>query len=82
MGLAIAIPGVLYLHANPIPLGDSEEMTAAFEMIGAEPVITALLQVQNPLYSALAILAVALIAAFYPALRASRGRPVDVLRSL
>ena len=82
IGLAIAIPGVLYVQANPIPLGDSEEMTAAFEMIGAEPFITAVLEAQNPLYSALAILTVALIAAFYPALRASRGRPVDVLRSL
>ena len=82
IGLAIAIPGVLYVQANPIPLGDSEEMTAAFEMIGAEPFITTVLEAQNPLYSALAILTIALIAAFYPALRASRGRPVDVLRSL
>jgi ABC-type lipoprotein release transport system permease subunit len=82
LGLLIAIPLVLYLQANPVSLGDSQEMTAAFEMIGAEPVITAVLHARIPLYSALTILGVALIAAFYPAVRASRGRPVDVLRSL
>ena len=82
LGLLIAIPLVLYLQANPVSLGDSQEMTAAFEMIGAEPVITAVLHARIPLYAALTILGVALIAALYPAVRASRGRPVDVLRSL
>ena len=51
-------------------------------MVGAEPVITAKLQAINPLFSSLTILLVALLAALYPALRASRGKPVDVLRSL
>jgi len=44
--------------------------------------MTAVLQARIPFYSALTILGVAVIAALYPALRASRGRPVDVLRSL
>ena len=82
IGLLVAIPLVLYLQANPISLADSAEMAAAFEMMGAEPVMTAVLQARIPFYSALTILGVALVAALYPALRASRGRPVDVLRSL
>ena len=82
VGLMLAIPVVLYLQANPIPLGDGEEIAAAFEMLGAEPVITAKLQASNPVFSSLMILVVALLAALYPALRASRGKPVDVLRSL
>ena len=78
----MAIPLVLYLQANPISLADSQEMVAAFEVVGAEPLISAKLVASNPLFSGLTILAVALIAALYPALRASRGRPVDVLRSI
>jgi len=82
VGLLVAIPLVLYLQANPISLADSQEMVAAFEVVGAEPLISAKLVASNPLFSGLTILAVALIAALYPALRASRGRPVDVLRSI
>jgi len=81
-GLMLAIPVVLYLQSNPIPLGDDEEIAAAFEMVGSEPVISAKLEASNPLFSSLTILGVALVAALYPALRASRGKPVDVLRSL
>ena len=62
--------------------GDGEEIAAAFEMLGAEPVITAKLQASNPVFSSLMILVVALLAALYPALRASRGKPVDVLHCL
>jgi ABC-type lipoprotein release transport system permease subunit len=36
----------------------------------------------NPIGSAITIFVVAAIAALYPALKASRGRPVDALRSL
>ena len=36
----------------------------------------------NPIGSTVTILGVAMAAALYPALKASRGRPVDVLRSL
>ncbi|MDE0884756.1 MAG: ABC transporter permease [Myxococcota bacterium] len=82
LGLLVAIPGVLYLQANPIPLTNSEEMAAAFAMVGSDPVIYAKLIPENPIFSGLTILLVALLAAFYPAVRASRGKPVDVLRSL
>jgi ABC-type lipoprotein release transport system permease subunit len=57
-------------------------MAAAFEMVGTEPFLAAKIVLMNPVFSALTILCVAVIAALYPALRASRGKPVDVLRSL
>ena len=82
LGLLIAIPVALYLQANPIPLANSAEMAAAFEMVGTEPFLAAKIVLMNPVFSALTILCVAVIAALYPALRASRGKPVDVLRSL
>ncbi len=82
LGLLVAIPLALYLQANPLPITNSEEMAAAFEMIGADPVIYAKLIANNPIFSALTILLVALLAALYPAIRASQGKPVDVLRSL
>ena len=81
IGLAIGIPLVLYFQSNPVLLS-GEEMAAAFELFGAEPVMTWKLKPFNPIGSSLTILGVALVAAFYPAVKASRGRPVDVLRSL
>jgi putative ABC transport system permease protein len=82
LGLLVAIPLALYLQTHPISLANNEEMVAAFEMVGAEPLLSAKLVASNPLFSGLTILVVALVAALYPALRASRGKPVDVLRSI
>ena len=82
LGLLVAIPLALYLQTHPISLANNEEMVAAFEVVGAEPLLSAKLVASNPLFSGLTILVVALVAALYPALRASRGKPVDVLRSL
>ena len=82
LGLLIAIPLALYLQTHPISLANNEEMVAAFEVVGAEPLLSAKLVASNPLFSGLTILVVALVAALYPALRASRGKPVDVLRSI
>jgi len=47
-----------------------------------EPLMTWKLKPLNPIGSTLTILGVAVVAAFYPAVKASRGRPVDALRSL
>lgn len=81
VGLAIAIPLLIYMQANPIPLS-GDEMAQVMEMFGAEPVVTVKLKPLNPIGSSLTIIGLALLAAIYPAVKASRGRPVDVLRSL
>lgn len=79
VGLALAIPLVLYLAAHPIPL---DSMADAWALIGAEPVMTFVLRAGNPVGSTVTILVVAALAALYPAVKASRARPVDALRSL
>lgn len=81
LGLAVAIPLVLWLQGHPVTL-TGEEMTQVTEMFGMEPVMTWKLKPMNPLGSALTIFAVAALAALYPALKASRARPIDALRSL
>ncbi|MBW2244316.1 MAG: ABC transporter permease [Deltaproteobacteria bacterium] len=80
IGLALAIPVVLYFQGHPIPM--SEELKGAAQIIAMEPVITFKLKPLNPLGSMITILGVAALAALYPALKASRARPVDALRSL
>jgi ABC-type antimicrobial peptide transport system permease subunit len=80
IGLAIALPMVAYLQQHPIPLtGTAQQAT---ELFGFEPVICWKLTPVNPLFSAGLMLAIALLAAFQPAWRASRARPADALRSL
>ncbi len=80
VGLALALPVVLWFQGHPIPItGDAGNATAAF---GFEPVVTFKLKPLNPLGSALTIFGVAALAALYPAIKASRARPVDALRSL
>jgi ABC-type lipoprotein release transport system permease subunit len=81
IGLVVALPLVLYFQANPITV-TSPELIQTWEVFGVEPQLTWKLKPLNPLGSTLTILGVALVAALYPALKASRGRPVDVLRSL
>jgi ABC-type lipoprotein release transport system permease subunit len=80
IGLVIGLPLVLWFQAHPVPLTGTA--TDAMELFGIEPVMTWKLKPLNPIGSALTILGVAIVAALYPALKASRGRPVDVLRSL
>jgi len=80
IGLALAIPAVLYFQAHPWELTGSA--MAGMEFFGIEPVMTWKLKPWNPIGSAITIFAVAALAALYPARKASRGRPVDALRSL
>ncbi len=81
LGLVIGIVLVLWFQAHPIPLV-GKEMQAMIEMFGFEPVLTWKLKPLNLIGSTLTILGVAILAALYPSIKASRGRPVDVLRSL
>ncbi|MGH0031311.1 MAG: ABC transporter permease [Myxococcota bacterium] len=80
VGLAIALPLILYLQANPVTL--TGDMAGAVELFGFEPQVTWKLKPLNPIGSIATILGVAVVAALYPAVKASRGRPVDALRSL
>ncbi|MFP6639532.1 MAG: FtsX-like permease family protein, partial [Myxococcota bacterium] len=80
IGLAVALPIVLYFQANPIPL--SGEIAEAAGQFGVEPVIVWKLKTSNPIGSSLVMLGVALLAAFYPAVKASRGQPIDVVQNV
>ncbi len=80
IGLAVGIPLVSYFESNPVVLAG--QAAEAIELFGMEPLMTWKLKPLNPIGSALTILGVAAVAALYPALKASRGRPVDVFRSL
>ena len=81
VGLVLALPTVLYFAANPIPL-TGEQMSGMVELFGFEPLVTFKLKPLNPVGSTVTILVVGALAALYPAFKASRGRPVDALRSL
>jgi ABC-type lipoprotein release transport system permease subunit len=80
LGLAIALPAVAYLQAHPIPLTGSAAQ--AGEMFGFEPVVTWKATPWIPLATVALMTGVALLAAFYPAVKAAAARPVDALRSL
>ena len=81
IGLALALPFVLYFVAHPIPL-PADGLGAAAELVAMEPVITFELRETTLPGAAITILGVAALAALYPAIKASRARPVDALRSL
>jgi len=80
IGLALALPAVLLLQGHPIPLGGDVE--AAARVFGMEPVVTFRLKPLNPLGSMATVFSVAALAAWLPARKASRARPVDALRGL
>ena len=77
-GFAIGVPLVLWLERNPIPFtGDA---ASAMQVFGIEPVMVFRLTGDQLVGLVCLLLAVALLAALPPALRAARGRPVDALR--
>jgi ABC-type lipoprotein release transport system permease subunit len=80
IGLAIALPLVLWFEAHPVAL--TGEAVEAMELFGFEPLVTWKLKPLNPLGSIATILGVAIVAALYPAAKASRARPVEALRGL
>jgi ABC-type lipoprotein release transport system permease subunit len=80
IGLLLAVPTLAWLDGAVIPLGG--DIAKATEIWGMEPVLTFKLHPGNPIGSTLTIVVVALVAALYPAVKASRARPVDALRSL
>ncbi len=81
IGLALAYPTVLWFIGHPIPL-TGEGMEAMAQLVAMEPVMTFELRETTLPGATITILGVAALAAFYPAVKASRARPVDALRSL
>jgi len=80
LGLAVGIPLVLYFVAHPVHLAGAA--AGAMEVWGIEPVMTWKLKPLHPIGSTITILGVAAVAALYPALKASRARPVEALRTI
>ena len=81
IGLALAVPFVLWFVAHPIPL-PADGLGAAAELVAMEPILTFELRDTTLPGAATTILVVAALAALYPAIKASRARPVDALRSI
>ncbi len=79
LGLALAVPLVLWFAQHPLPIatGEYAEMAEFFEI---EPVLEVSLSARQLIGTPLLLIGVALIAALPPAVRAARGRPVDALR--
>jgi ABC-type lipoprotein release transport system permease subunit len=80
LGFAIGVPLVLWLQGHPIPL-TGEDTRAAMQVFGIEPVIQFALSRSSLVALPLVLLAVGALASLLPAVRASRGRPVDALRA-
>ena len=78
VGFAIGVPLTLWLEQNPIPM--SGDAIAAMEIFGIEALIVFRMAPEQLGLMASVLLAVALIAALPPAIKAARGRPVDALR--
>jgi ABC-type antimicrobial peptide transport system permease subunit len=79
IGFAIGVPLVLWLGQHPVHLV-SQEMRSSLEVFGLEPLIMFSLSKSQLIGLPLVLIAVGLLAAVLPAIRASRGRPVDALR--
>ena len=83
IGMALAVPFILWLENTPVPmsaLGMSEEAVASMELFDVDPVMEFDLTTAQVIGVPGVLVIVALVAALLPAIRASRGRPVDALR--
>ena len=79
IGAALALPGIAYMRNHPILITDPD-FTALMRAFEIDPVIPFDLKTIHLLGTPIAILGIAGVAALLPALRASRGQPVDALR--
>lgn len=80
IGLSFSLPLLAWLHGIEIPIDG--DIAKGAELFGMEPVMMFKFDWMNPIGSTLTIFGVALLAALYPALKASRARPIDALRGL
>jgi ABC-type lipoprotein release transport system permease subunit len=80
IGFAIGVPLVLWLAQHPIPI-NGEGAGAAIELFDLQPEIVFALGRDQLVTLPLLLIGVGVLAAIPPAIRASRGRPVDALRA-
>jgi ABC-type lipoprotein release transport system permease subunit len=81
IGLLLGVPFILWLQDHPIQM-TSEAYMSVYEVFRIEPVIVFSLRWTQLVGTPLVIFAISILAAIPPALRASRGRPVDALREI
>jgi ABC-type lipoprotein release transport system permease subunit len=79
IGLGIGLPIELWLEASPIPVGG--RLAEVFELFHLEPVIVFDLERKNLLGTPLIMLGVGILASIPAAIRASRGQPIDAIRT-
>jgi ABC-type lipoprotein release transport system permease subunit len=80
LGVAVAVPLILWFEGSPILV--TGEWAQMYEVFQLEPIIAFDLERKNLLGTPVVMFGVALIAALPPAIRASRGHPVDAIRAL
>lgn len=79
MGMIGGYALVYYLHNNPIKLGD--EMAAAYEEFGIEPVLMTAVDFDIFYTQAITIFIITTLLALYPLLKIMRLKPVEAMRS-
>jgi ABC-type lipoprotein release transport system permease subunit len=78
IGYLISVPVLLWLEGNPVPM-PGEAVRGMMELYRLDPVMMFRLTATHLWGMAVVLIGVAILAALPPAIRASRGRPVDAL---
>lgn len=78
MGMGLAFPLVLFFNINPIRV---DSMAEAYAEFGFEPIFPAIIDPSIFISQAITVLIIAVIIAFYPALRLLWLKPVEAMRA-
>lgn len=78
-GVAASLPLIIWFHFNPIPLSD--QLAQVSESYGLEAIIPFSVAPEIFGYQALAVLAIGLVAIFYPVFKISKMKPSEAMRS-
>ena len=81
-GMVFAFPLVYYFYKNPVDFGKiSEEMKAAYEKFGFEPIFPAALDFSVFWWQAILVFVITSILAIYPMLKIRKLKPVEAMRA-
>lgn len=81
-GMISAFPFVYYFYTHPVDFGKiSEDMKAAYEKFGFEPIFPAALDYSIFGWQAILILVITSILAIYPMLKIRKLKPVEAMRA-